>query len=314
MVKGAKNPTLERTARLLDLVPYIATHQGISIEELAREFSISTSEVTEDLTTLWMCGLPGYTALELMDLSFESGHVTISNADTLARPRQLDRNEVLALILGLEVMLESGAAKVNSLTYQVTPLIEKLSKFLDITRLIQAGTSLSPGIRADIDHAISTRTPIQIEYHSLTRDEVNSRVIHPLEFTALTDGNPHEYIYAFCEHSQGYRTFRLDRILGTIKVKSPHASQPQEIINSEREKSKIVLTISSRQRDVVERFNLPPEDIRNESSNEATVESFTPDWAVREIMSLAGEVALKSPSDLRELLRQRAQRALRGYI
>jgi proteasome accessory factor C len=100
MVKKVANPALDRTARLLDLVPYLATHQGISIEDLSKEFSITKSELIDDLTTLWMCGLPGYTALELMDLSFESGFVTISNAETLARPRVLDRNEILALILG----------------------------------------------------------------------------------------------------------------------------------------------------------------------------------------------------------------------
>ena len=102
MSRSTQNSGLERTERLLDLVPYLATHQGIPLEELAREFSISPSQLTEDLTTLWMCGLPGYTALELMDLSFDNGFVSISNAETLANPRVLNRDEVLALILGLE--------------------------------------------------------------------------------------------------------------------------------------------------------------------------------------------------------------------
>ena len=64
---------LERTARLLDLVPYISSHQGISLKELAKLFKVDESQMTSDLTTLWMCGLPGYTPLELMDLNFESG-------------------------------------------------------------------------------------------------------------------------------------------------------------------------------------------------------------------------------------------------
>lgn len=310
----AKNPALDRTARLLDLVPYLATHQGVSIEEIAREFSISTSEVTEDLTTLWMCGLPGYTALELMDLSFESGNVTISNAETLARPRALDRNEALALILGLETMLEGERSDGNSLTDQIRSLLEKLSKFLDITRLIQSSDSSSWSIRGEIDAAINCRAPIQIEYHSLTRDEVNHRVIHPLEYTTHSGHNRHEYIYAFCEHSQGYRTFRLDRILSTKKVEATQAAQIQAANNSQSEVNRIVVEISSRERDVVERFNLSPENLRSESSNQVIVQSFTPDWAVREIMSFAGEVTLISPSDLRESLRQRARRALGGYI
>lgn len=314
IIKKNSNPALDRTARLLDLVPYLATHQGISIDELAKEFSISTSEVTDDLTTLWMCGLPGYTALELMDLSFESGFVTISNADTLARPRALDRNEVLTLILGLETMLESESSLRNSLSEQIGSLIEKLSQFLDIARLIQASTASSSAIRGEIDASINSRIPIQIEYHSLTRDEVNTRVIHPLEFISLSDSNHHEYLYAFCELSKGYRTFRVDRILKTISARSVHTYPSREIIAAEPVVNRIVVAIASRERDVAERFNLSPENLRDNLTKEATVESFTPDWAIREIMSFGGEVALKSPEDLRESLRQRSLRALGGYI
>ena len=77
---------LERTARLLDLVPYISSHQGISVKELASVFEVTQPQMINDLTTLWMCGLPGYTPLELMDLDFDSGFVTISNAPTLSKP------------------------------------------------------------------------------------------------------------------------------------------------------------------------------------------------------------------------------------
>ena len=101
--RKATNP-LEHTARLLDLVPYINTHQGISLVDLAEVFEVSTDQMASDLTTLWMCGLPGYTPLELMDLDFESGYVTIRNALTLARPRSITHEEGVALVLGLDVL------------------------------------------------------------------------------------------------------------------------------------------------------------------------------------------------------------------
>lgn len=314
IVKQDSNPALDRTARLLDLVPYLATHQGISIEDLAKEFSITTSEVTDDLTTLWMCGLPGYTALELMDLSFESGFVTISNAETLAHPRTLDRNEVLALILGLETMLESESSQRNSLSEQISSLIEKLSQFLDIAGLIQAGTASSSTIRGEIAASINSRAPIQIEYHSLTHDEVTTRVIQPLEFISIADSNPHEYLYAFCELSKGYRTFRVDRILRTMSAQGVDTHPRRESSAAEPAINAIVVAISSRERDVAERFNLSPQILREGLTKEVIVESFTPDWAIREIMSFGGEVALKSPVDLRDSLRQRSIRALGGYI
>ena len=96
MVRKISAP-LERTARLLDLVPYISSHQGISLIELAKTFKVDQGQMTNDLTTLWMCGLPGYTPLELMDLDFESGFVTIHNAETLAKPRSISFDEGVPL-------------------------------------------------------------------------------------------------------------------------------------------------------------------------------------------------------------------------
>ena len=39
---------LARTARLLDLVPYLTTHQGIAISELAKSFNTTVKEITDD--------------------------------------------------------------------------------------------------------------------------------------------------------------------------------------------------------------------------------------------------------------------------
>ena len=103
MVEKISAP-LERTARLLDLVPYISSHQGISLKELSHVFKIDQGQMTKDLTTLWMCGLPGYTPLELMDLDFESGFVTIQNAETLSKPRSISFDEGVALVLGLDLL------------------------------------------------------------------------------------------------------------------------------------------------------------------------------------------------------------------
>ena len=259
-----------------------------------------------------MCGLPGYTALELMDLSFETGYVTISNAETLTRPRMLDRNEVLALILGLETMFEGQVSQTAPLAIQIGALIEKLSQFLDVARSIQAGTSSSYLIRGELLKSISSRIPIEIDYHSLSRDAVSTRIIHPLEFTSLNE-NENEYIYAFCELSNGYRTFKVDRIMRSAIPEKAALYESPETLDASQPLHRFKVAINSRERDVAERFNLSIEDLRVNSEREATVESFTPDWAIREIMSFGGEVSLKTPQILRDSLRQRSLRALAGY-
>ena len=67
MVKKTSTP-IEQTARLLDLVPFLLAHQGIALEDLAKQFGVTQEVILDDLNTLWLCGLPGYTPLELIDL------------------------------------------------------------------------------------------------------------------------------------------------------------------------------------------------------------------------------------------------------
>ena len=101
----AKSSTpVEKAARLLDLVPFISSHQGISLVDLAEQFKISQSELLSDLNTLWMCGLPGYTPLELIDLEFESGFVSIRNAEILQNVRTLSKEELVILAIGLDLI------------------------------------------------------------------------------------------------------------------------------------------------------------------------------------------------------------------
>lgn len=312
MSKESPNAGLDRTERLLDLVPFLATHQGIPIEELAREFAISTDQLTEDLYTLWMCGLPGYTALELMDLSFDTGYVSISNAETLARPRVLNRDEVLALILGLEALQEDTDPAHAQLTETIALLVSKLIGFLDVSvqRRVQAGTPALSVERGIIERAISSRGAVEISYHSISRDEISKRVIHPLEFSTSKEN---DYVLAFCELTSSYRTFKLGRIVEAVRVEDPREISPATTTSDEGEKFQMTVTIGSRLRDVVERFNLEIAPYNSDSPKQLRVESFSADWAIREIMSFGGEVGLESPRELRNSLQDRARRALTAY-
>jgi proteasome accessory factor C len=70
-------PNNSKLARLIDLVPFITSHQGISIVELSKKFGVTKEEIEKDLWLLYMCGLPGQTPLELMEFEFEDGFVTV---------------------------------------------------------------------------------------------------------------------------------------------------------------------------------------------------------------------------------------------
>ena len=293
---------------MLDLVPYISSHQGISLEELAEAFTSSQAHITEDLNTLWMCGLPGYTPLELMELSFESGFVTIRNAQTLQKPRSMSRDEILALILGLEYLRDQVPQANESLTLQMGSLLSRLSALAGAPVHERVATSMPAlaSIRSHIAEAIEHRGKIGIDYHSLVRDVVTTRVILPLNIYIENDV---EYVLAFCNLARAHRTFRLDRILSaTVETADdPSAISGTQPIDSG--KVEIGLEISDRKRDVLESFGLDAKD----QSSIASVEVFNTDWATRTVMSMGGAVRITSPRNCVESISARAAKALIGY-
>ena len=155
MVKSISAP-LARTARLLDLVPFLNTHQGIALKELAQHFDVTQAQMSADLTTLWMCGLPGYTPLELMDLEFESGFVSIRNAPTLSKPRAITFQEGVALLLGLDLIASSLPADRKDLLSATQSLQERLTKILGVPIKLSVAASTSGAVSTAIAQALQT--------------------------------------------------------------------------------------------------------------------------------------------------------------
>ena len=223
MVKSQATP-VEKAARLLDLVPYISTHQGIALADLATEFGVSQAELLSDLNTLWMCGLPGYTPLELIDLEFESGYVSIRNAEVLQRVRLLTKQELVIILLGLDILYTSLDGSRADLQEAVAKLTDKIKKI--VGNIATALPIVDSAHRATIALAIKSRRDLDLVYHSTIRDSVTERSITPLELS-LDLG--FEVLYAYCQSAQGFRTFRLDNIksvtLGESSISVPSGEE-----------------------------------------------------------------------------------------
>lgn len=311
MAKPTKNANLERTARLLNLVPYLLAHQGIAVSELSAIFAVSETELLEDLNTLWMCGLPGYTPLELIDLSFDSGYVTIWNAETLQSPRSLSRDEALTLVLGLGYLKDEIEDSDRDLQLSLEGLIGKLTASFENAPLkkVHAGAATSALIRGAIEKAMLDRGVLTISYHSMARDVLTERVVHPLELR-IDEGV--EYLYAYCESSSGYRTFRLDRILSFTPSNSSVVPSFSDKPESQR-KIRAEIEVHSRLRDAFERFHAPMEATSTAGFPTIFAEGFNSDWLVREIMSFGGELDLQLPTVERAKVLARSERTLMAY-
>ena len=300
--KNSASP-LERTSRMLDLVPYINTHQGISLVELAKVFEVSTDQMINDLTTLWMCGLPGYTPLELMDLDFESGYVSITNAPTLAKPRSITHEEGVALVLGLDVLRSAISSERDDLIGAIESLSKRITELVNLPLALTASSDLSPEVSTSVKEAISQRSGLKIAYHSLYKDEISTRVVLPLE---VLENDGYLYLHAYCSTAKDFRNFRIDRIQSaeTAEVEKPSTATPEN-----PEKIPFELKVVRPTRDVSERFA----ESYLDAGTVFKGSSFSQQWISRSVFSSGGAVELLAPADIRSDIARRAETILNRY-
>lgn len=294
---------LERTARLLDLVPYINTHQGIALKDLAAVFEVSNSQMVNDLTTLWMCGLPGYTPLELMDLDFESGYVNISNAPTLAKPRSVTFDEGVALILGLDLLRASIPTDRSDLLEKIDSLSARLSSIINLNSTFSVVAPVNQGVSAAIDEALASRSSLEIEYHSMYRDEITQRTIFPIEMIQV-EGQ--QYLSSYCYSASDFRQFKLDRIQKAV-VTQESKTIPEDATDTQRINSR--LKVLKPTREIAERFSR--QDLK--AGSEFDFQTYSQQWLERSILSSGDGVALLTPPEIRASIAQMAQSMLDRY-
>jgi proteasome accessory factor C len=294
--------------RLLDLVPYLIANQGIALDQVAKDFQISKADVLDDLNTLWMCGLPGYTALELIDLSFESGYVSIRNAEVLSKPRKLTTIEVGAIIIGLCILRESYSP--SDVQIQVIEdLIARLSKKSHVTAPVALSGAVSNELRTEVNSAITTKRNLMISYHSFSRDEVTNREITPF---SIKHDETYEYVESFCHLAQDFRSFRLDRILhGEVGASASNEFPRNE--HAEDDRIEIHIRIQSNSRKIAETFSVKvAEEFHQGDVIKSSV--YNLEWIIRTISSLRSSAIVIQPLDVRSQVQLRAKKALDLYV
>ena len=283
------NP-VEKAARLLDLVPFIYTHQGISVTDLAAEFSIETEELLGDLNALWMCG---ETRFDLIELEFESGFVYIRNADALNVVRSLSVQEVTAILFGLDLLKESISAERADLLSDIE-LVKKVIG-TPLQRLVASEPMISGGVITAIDDALKNRRRLQITYHSVAEDVTSERVLHPIE-KRIENGV--ELLLAFCESADALRSFRLDRIQKAELLQVP-STQTGRVQSGAVES--VTIKVHHDLRHVFETLG----KLTPGNGDTYTVEIYNQSWLIREVLASGGAIEVVEPAALRaEIARQ----------
>jgi proteasome accessory factor C len=306
---------LSRFERLLTLVPFLQTHQGIAISEAAEAMGITERELVADLYLLWMCGLPGYSHLELIDLDFENGHISIQNADTLAKPLSLTSDEAIALSMGLSLLaalpnaalnedLLSAQAKIQAGALKASEL-EQLARQLLV--IPQASTSEMAVHFEVIESAILNEEQVEIDYYVPGRDQLTKRTIEPMRIR-LIDGA--SYVEAWCLLAEDRRLFRIDRIYRAEPLSTPrnHPASASFSFDEESNLKEYEVSLAPSGRWVLERYGA-----RTLDGSSAILSAGDPNWLLRLALSAGGDLVVTSDAALAEKIQTTARLALANY-
>lgn len=303
---------LARTARLLDLIPFILSHQGIAIADLANEFGVTEKEILADLNLIFMCGLPQYTALELIDLSFEHGFVTVREPQNLDKPRKLSGEELSILIMGLDVVR----------TQITDPVKEQIAKDLQVRlkQLVESATANAILYADDrhlpyieiINKALQNRIALNISYLNTSKDEITTRRILPLEVFQQGD----EFLLlTWCYLSKANRTFAIARILSCDLISDTLPDSIADInltLLPENSIVKIKFKYDRAALSFIE--NIQDRIVAiDQVAMIASVEVWDSEWILRNVLANAGHIKILAPVQFAHEVASRAKIALSNY-
>ncbi len=296
----------QRALRTMDLVPYILEHPGVSTEDLAVKFSVTQKQIEKDLQLIFLCGLPGYTPYELIDLTFEDGVVSIIEPQVLTKPRNFSSNEMVAIKLGLEILREINVNEPDKLD-KISTLLQKVNSQTDQDSILLAKEINTSPYYSVINTAISQRRQISIEYQSVSKDQLTTRLIVPYNVSML---NGNLYLSAYDMDRQSDRVFKLDLISKCV------IGEPTELdLTKKTSIDQIVeLMVDVKLTNFIERNTSIIVDQRLTSDGiKVTLKVNNLEWISRAVMSYAPNIKVISPAALSEMIEQRVKNLLNAY-
>ena len=324
--RGARRPArkppetaTQRLGRLLDMVPWLVQHRGVPIAEAAREFGVTPEQVVEDLQLLFVCGTPGYGHAELIDAEWDSGHIYLDNADDIAAPMRLTRDEAVTLTAGLQAL---GSTLVGS---------DVAERTLAKLRAAAATTIEEPGGRIALDFDDGSQHPamatlkeafargrrIHLRYYVATRDESTERDVDIMRIVNL---DAQWYVEGYCHRAQDVRLFRLDRIEASavldVDGTPPSDARPRDLddVFVPGENDLTVVIEASRWAAWIADY-YPNEGVERaeNGSLRVTLKVADPALVRRLMLRLGGEARVVEPAELAAAVVDEARSALEAY-
>ncbi|AKU16986.1 helix-turn-helix transcriptional regulator [Luteipulveratus mongoliensis] len=311
-----------RLSRLLTMVPWLVNRQGVDIEEASRDLGVTTSQIEADLQLLFLCGTPGHLPDDLIEAEWEEGRVFLRNADTIARPLRLSRDEALSLIVGLRTLAEvPGLGERDAIDRALAKLTEATGETGEGSTRVQVAlgdTSVRETLALVRQAMEDPRRRIHLRYLVAARDEATERDVDPMR---LVNIDSHWYLEGWCHRAQAVRLFRLDRVeraeILDVDGTPPPDARPRDlddgIFTPAPEDLEVQLELEPGASWVTEYY--PVDDIKDlgEGRTLVSLRAADPTWVRALVWRLGGQARVLAPESLAEQVTAGAEEALAAY-
>jgi len=310
----------DRLPRLLALVPYLMSHQGAEVGEVAKLFGVTEKQLIDDLQLVWMCGLPGHTPGDLIDVSWDGGEILIDNADTIARPLRLAVDEASALIVALRMLADPpGFDNRDALARVIAKLEQAAAEGAGaVSNQVAVEVDAVPDALATVQDALRRGRRLSLRYYVPGRDEITPREVDPIR-VVMADGRA--YLEGWCYRAEGMRLFRLDRILGVevleVPANPPEEAEPMDLAEGVFRPSPtdelVELEVTAAGRWVAEYYPCEQVTELGEGRLRVALRARDQDWVVRLALRLGDTGKVVAPAALARRVAEEARAALALY-
>ncbi len=310
----------DRVVRLLGLVAFLDRHEGASVEELARQFGVTSEQVMADIDTLWVSGTPGYLPYDLIDFdfsSYERGVVRLTESRNMTRPLRLSAREGVALVASLRA-LDAGlsgaldderAQVVRSALAKLTAAVGDAAGTVDVSLTLAA----APEVAAALATSLREGRRLHLRYVNAA-DVSSERDVDPIRLVTDTDRS---YLLGWCHAVEGERLFRVDRILAAHVLDEPAEHHPLAPGGGEFEPGDdgalVTVHLASQGRWIAE--STPVQEVRNldDGSFEVDLRVVSPAWLRHLVLQAANEILDVRPASGAAEVASTARAALAAY-
>jgi len=292
------------------MLPWLMKQERVSVAKMAKQFSMSESDLIEDIEMASMCGVPPYTPFELTDIYIDEGYIFVGANKRFERSLELTASEAFGLNLMAAAAKElPGFSRGKDLKSAV----KKLRKVLG-DDVVDVDIE-SPTFLAVVTEAASSGQRLRISYWTPARNEESERTITVR--TVFVDRG-HWYVRADDDASNDSRHFRVDRIRSVtpldefVTVSETAAQVPVWFADASGSET-ITAEVAATAAWVVETYPCTVREERPDGTYLIDIVSNSEHWLGRLLLRAGGAITVVAPIEMASVQASTANAVLAHY-